>query len=419
MNYPEALEQLYSIGKLKKEWDLEVIQRLLAELGSPQKKMKVINVAGTNGKGSVTVMVASILKEAGHPVGQYTSPHVDDFRERIVFNGEKIPKGRAARLLEKVQAAAVKAGVTPSFFEVVTALALLFFAEKKVAYAVLEAGMGGRLDATNIGGQECCVITNVSLEHTEMLGKTVEEVSREKAALVTGKLCVTGCYGKALTEILRKCEEAGARVVEVKESWEKKRSDEWANECKLRLHGEYNVRLSLLGEHQFQNAALATACIEEMGVKASVAAVEAGLAKAKLPARMEVISREPLVIMDGAHNPAALKALARSLKGFSFNRLLLVMGMMEDKNVEESVAQVAPLASVFVATESRLERSAGAERVASAAEEHCPRVLREKNPGKALEKALREAKKGDLVLLTGSIYVVSEARGANELAVAQ
>ncbi len=401
MSYATVLAELNGIGNLKKEWDLRNIRRLLSLLGNPEQKLRIVNVTGTNGKGSATVMLSAILREAGYSVGTYTSPHMDDFRERISINARMIPPSALVRIYSRMKSLfRLFPRDSLSFFEITTAIALEYFAEKGVDFAVLEAGMGGRLDATNVGPQELLVITTVDLDHTAMLGGTVGEIAREKAGLLRGKILLTGeTKPEALRAFRQACKRKGVRLIQET--------------------SPLAVKLRLLGKHQFRNAAIAAHAARLLVPGISSPAIRNGLSKAFIPGRMEIVSRSPLIVMDGAHNPAAAKALAKSLSLFRRRRLILVFGAMRDKDADGVLRELAPLADVVILNQPALERAMPLKRLARIASKYAKDIKAVRGVRKSLALAKRLAKRGDLVLVTGSLYMLAEARGRNNLAVAQ
>lgn len=422
MDYAQMLSFLYSMRRTGKKWSLREITALLKLLGNPEKSLEFIHVAGTNGKGSVTSMVSSILAEAGYKVGSYYSPHVDSYCERIQLNGKLISPQRVLELFQEILPAREKVPEA-SFFEITTAMALKFFEEEAVDYVVLEAGLGGRLDATNACDSLVSVITNVDLEHMSVLGDTVESIAREKAEIIKpNSSFVTGETKKEAWHVFEeKCKREHARLLRLgKDFYAKKVSctceeNIWA----ITAGTQYEARLRLLGEHQGTNAGLSVAAVESLEERISTRAMEDGLAKAFIPARLEVWEKNPLILMDAAHNPAAMRALAKSLCMFSYDKLILVTGVMGDKDIPGIMREIAPKASAVVANQPKVARAADAGVLAREAKEYCENVLAVSDVRESFNLAKELAGANDLVLLTGSIYMLSEARGRNEFPIDQ
>ncbi len=397
MKYRQAIAALYKLSLFGSVLGLERIRELERRLGRPEKRFKCILVAGSNGKGSTATMIARGLEAAGHRTGLYLSPHVDDFRERISINGKKIGEREVADEYSRVTAVARKMKPQATFFEILTAMALDHFARRKIEWAVLEVGLGGRLDATNIAEPELSVITRVDLEHTDKLGRTLAKIAAEKAGVMRcGKFVVTGAEGAGLKALRQIAREKKARLSTV--------------------NGKYSGKLAMIGEHQKRNAAVAEKALQILGVPAK--AIGRGISKAKLPARLEVMGRKPLVIHDGAHNPAAMKQLSGEIGRMRLKRLILVFGAMKDKDYDAMLREIAPLADEVVINQARLERAAKAGELARAARKYNKRVRVVKDVRESMREARRLAGKKGTVLATGSIYMLAEMRWKNKLRVA-
>ncbi|HEU5393970.1 MAG TPA: folylpolyglutamate synthase/dihydrofolate synthase family protein, partial [Candidatus Methylomirabilis sp.] len=348
MTYPDALQYLYGLQRLGIKLGLENIRRLLQVLGSPERAFRAVHVGGTNGKGSTAAMLAAVLQAAGFRVGLYTSPHLLDFSERIRVNGEPIGPDAVAPLAAEVRAAVEAAFAHapddlpshPTFFEVTTALAFLHFARLGVEWAVVEVGLGGRYDATNVLAPDLTVITNVAVEHQDLLGESLEAIAAEKAGIVKpGIPLVTAAAEPALAVLRRACEERRAPLLHVPGAYS------WLREAPLpdgqvfSLRGpgtdRGSLRISLLGRHQLVNAATAVAAVEalrEGGLPLPEGAIREGLAAARWPARLQVVGDRPRLLVDGAHNPAACRAVRDFLEGEAPGRRLLVFGALKDKD---------------------------------------------------------------------------------------
>ncbi|VVB65974.1 UDP-N-acetylmuramoyl-L-alanyl-D-glutamate--2,6-diaminopimelate ligase [Candidatus Gugararchaeum adminiculabundum] len=401
MKYSEMIRELYSFRRPAGEnWNLEKITELCSLLGNPERKFPSLHVTGTNGKGSVVAMGAGILREAGFKVGAYFSPDVDGYEERFQINGKPVSKEKIAEVYERIRPSVLKVrGI--SFFEITTAIAFQLFADEKVDYAVLETGLGGRLDATNLCDSKVCVITNVSIEHTDLLGKTIEEIAREKAGIIRkkGSAVVTGAEGKALAVIEKRCEEIGCELQVVAKTQ------------------KYEGKIGLRGEFQKTNAALAIEAVKALGIKVGEKWIEAGISEAFLPARMETVSEKPLVIMDGTHNPAAMKVLAGEIKrmnekdGAIERKAIVVFGIMKDKDCEGVLKELAPVAEMIIVTQPKVGRARDAEEVAEKARKVCKKVVKMANSAEAFAYAKKQAGGKGFVLVTGSFYLIGEIRG--------
>lgn len=400
MQFEEAVAYVHSLGETDMKLGLERFTALCERLGNPQEKLRTIHVAGTNGKGSVTAMVSSILKHAGYKVGSYYSPFVYDIRERFQINSEMISKEDFTRLVNFIRPHAVALAETehghPTEFEIKTAIAFLYFVEQGVDFAVLEVGLGGRLDATNIVNPLVSVITNVSLDHMDRLGDTIAEIAGEKAGIIKRNVpLVTAAEGEALDVIRRACEERNSELRLVHP-----------------LNGD--LKLGMKGEFQQINAATAIKAVEilrEKGINISEEAVRTGLEKAYLPGRLEVLREKPTLMIDGAHNLDGAQKLIHALKEwFTYDKLILVMGMVSGHSVEDVVGTLAPHADKFITTAPQSIRAASAASITEVAEKHCTDVEQVEPVSEAVRRALEIAGEDDLICVTGSFYTIGEAR---------
>ena len=430
MTYQEALKYLDSFINYEKQdgydynksFKLDRMSRLAASLGNPQDSVKSVHVAGSKGKGSTCAITHSILKCAGFRAGLYTSPHLSSFRERIRINDTLISEGETARLMERVRAAvdAMKDD-PPTFFEAYTALAYLYFKEKKADIAVYETGLGGRLDATNILNPLVCAITPISYEHTDRLGNTLAEIAGEKAGIIKeNSVCVAAPQEKeALDAIEKVCRDRNAKLILVGRDilFEELPSDgmrEYFNI--LGLLGEYaRLETGLLGPHQIVNAATAVGIIEALknkGLPVSGDAIREGIASAKWAGRLEVVGRNPLVVLDGAQDRASAKTLANAVKKrFGYKGLRLVLGVSKDKDIKGIIEELLPLAESVVLTKARItERAAEPSMIKNFITAKDKDVMMTSSVEEALEKARLAAGRQDLILITGSLFVVGEAR---------
>jgi dihydrofolate synthase / folylpolyglutamate synthase len=415
-------EWLCSFDKYGWIFGLERISFLLERLGNPHCKLQVIHVAGTNGKGSVCQYVSSILQKAGYRVGLYLSPHVEHFSERIVVNNQEISDEDIAMLVAQVRPLVEdmkKNNNTPTFFEIVTALAFLYFKDQRVDYAVVEVGLGGRFDATNVVIPLVSVITNISLEHTDILGKDLVSIAGEKAGIIKEHVpVVTAASNDARTTIQKVAQEKNAPIVCIERTmW--KRTSFHENIQEFVIQGafkDYTVKTSLLGIHQGENIAVAIVAVEQLqmsGVFIADGGILDGIAAATHPGRMEIVSEKPFILLDGAHNPDGMAVLATTLQqDFSFHRLILVLGILKDKDIATMLSTILPLADVLIVTRSANLRAADPLALKQMIEQNDvhKKVFVENSIPEALNHAKRLAKRSDLICVSGSLFTVGEAR---------
>lgn len=454
MHYPAAIKYLesfinyekISVYPYKESLKLERISNFLDLIGRPQDHLKCIHVAGTKGKGSTCAFIAYILKEARFKVGLYTSPHLIDFRERIrileyrdcsrrkLFFPRRglslkdfvgmISRTDLVKTLESIKLAIEKFNKISeygplTFFEIYTALAFEYFKNKKTDFVVLETGLGGRLDATNVVNALVSVITPISLEHTQKLGNTLREIAREKAGIIKSLLrvqfpkkanalfkeavpltswelkpiVISAPQEKEAQVIIRKrCKEAGAKFIEVK------RFD--------------NVKINLIGRHQLINANVASVAVKvlrEYGFKISDTAIKSGLVKTIWPGRCEVIARNPAVVLDGAQNVASAQVLSKAIKdNFKYKKLILVLGISDDKDIKGMCDELYNLADIVIVTQANNPRAAKPETITRQFNSNEIKITHSIKEAKKL--AYKLAGKKDLILVTGSLFVVGEFR---------
>jgi dihydrofolate synthase/folylpolyglutamate synthase len=417
-----AFEWLCSFDKYGWIFGLERITSLLEQLGNPQSELKVIHVAGTNGKGSVCKFISSILQKAGYTVGLYLSPHVERFSERIVVNDQEISEEDLAMLVAQVRPLAEEMkqnNNTPTFFEIVTALAFLYFKNHKVDYAVVEVGLGGRFDATNVVTPLVSVITNISLEHTDILGKDIASIAFEKAGIIKDQVpVITAATQNARETIEDVARERNAPIVCIDRTmWDrasfKGKYQEFAIQGSFK---DYTVKTSLLGLHQGENIALAIAAVERLqmgGVYITDSDILDGIAAAVHPGRMEIVSEKPLILLDGAHNPDGMNMLAKTLKeDFSPHRLILVLGVLKEKDIKTMVSAIVPLSDVIIVTKSANPRASDPLLLKETIErfDANKKIYVEASIPEAVDRAKRIAKQKGMICVSGSLFTVGEAR---------
>lgn len=395
---------------------LERMEHLLRVMGNPERSLRVIHVAGTNGKGSVAAMTASVLQEAGYSVGLYTSPHLSDYFERFLLNGRPMAKERFAELVSDMKAIAERineeTGDHPTVFETLTAMMYRYFAEEGIDWLVQETGLGGRLDATNLTEAELAVITTIGHDHLEILGSSLEDVAFEKAGIIKkNALVVTGIKEDSLLKVIKqRVSEENAKLITVK-GIEYLGSD--LSGTSFSVDG-YTFKTSLIGEHQAHNGALVygiVKALEEKGVVVPLESFAIGLLNTKWPGRLEVIQKRPLVVLDGAHNPEGVIALKSSLCIFPRKRLIMVVGILKDKQREEMLKEMLPLADLVIYTKPSSMRASLAEEVLEISKEiSSVPCLAVSEPSLALEQAIAKADEEDMVLVWGSLYLIGELR---------
>ena len=402
MNYTEALNFIHTIPKFRRPLGNANLARLLEILGNPQKKLKFIHIAGTNGKGSTAAMTAEILKRSGYRTGLFTSPFLEVFNDRIRINGEYISDSDLADCTERVKTAMEENDALVSEFAFVTAMAFLYFYEKKCDFVVLEVGMGGKLDATNVIDKSLVsVICKIALDHTQYLGDTIEEIALEKCGIIRENGIAVSYPNDKVIDIIKQCaSDKKARLI-------------IADKPKITENGfiykgkEY--ALSLKGAYQPQNAAVALEVINALhkqGIKIPEKAVTDGLENTHWAARFEFVAGN--VIIDGGHNIDGIRALKKSL--LNLNReIILVMAMMQDKAYEECIREIAPIAKTVVATEVDMPRCLRAEKISDIIKSMNLPVIVNTNPHKALQNAL-EIADGALVCVCGSLFLAGEIR---------
>ena len=423
-DYQESLKYLVNLTTFGINFGLERIRELLKRLGNPEKALRVVHVGGTNGKGSTTVMIARILQEAGYEVGVFTSPHLHDWRERIVINNRKISKGRTVRAINclrpYLEAMVAEGFEHPTEFEVTTALALLYFAEENVDFALIEVGLGGAIDSTNVVSPLISVITNIGMDHMDYLGPDLISIAKVKAGIIKpNSIVVTASKNPDVIDVFREQAKAVGvplLIVEKDISWESTWRGELEQEFNLTgLTAVYSkLRLRLSGFHQLRNAATAVTVCELLqsryGARIPQEAIYAGLHRAKLPGRLELLSQEPKILLDGAHNLDGAQALMQALPLYSRDRLILCLGMLADKEREKVVNLLVPLADEIIITCPDSPRAGNWSALGRMAEQHSRPVTCIKDPKEAVKFALSCLKGNDMLCVTGSIYMLADAR---------
>ena len=417
--YQNCLKNMYGLRRFGIKLGLSTIRKILAGLDNPQNSFACIHVAGTNGKGSVASSLASILTRAGYKTGLYTSPHLVDFNERIQVNDRPISNNRVVesyRAIKKVHTGDRE----PTFFEFATVMAFYEFARQKVDWAIIETGMGGRLDATNIIRPRLSIITNISLEHRDYLGNTLSQISGEKAGIIKYRTpVITGIrQKKALSVVEEKAAEKSAPLYRFAKEFKTRRNASGTFSY-YGIHATWHdLKTGLIGSHQVDNAALVLAACEVIKKRAprlSPAKIRSGLSQNRWPGRLEVVSENPTIILDGAHNFIAARNLGRFLStNFSNRNITMVIGILDDKPYKAMLNCLLPTAKRVILTKAKINRAMEPEQLEPVARKITPNVTLITGVKQALEHAINTTSKNDIICVAGSLYVVGEAKEALE-----
>lgn len=404
MNSVEAIDFIHSLERFGSKLGLETTTELLSRIGNPQDKLKFVHVAGTNGKGSTSSYIANSLMAAGYKTGIYISPYVNVFNERIQINGQYIPDDDLAEYATIIKDA-IDNTCCPTEFEVVTAIGMLHFAKNNCDYVVLEVGLGGRFDATNvISTPEVAVITSISIDHTEILGDTIGKIAYEKCGIIkNGGKVVSYCDNETeANDVIKKtslenncsltiCDKSLITPLEFKKG---KTTFNYKGE-------EYSI--SMIGKHQIYNAVTAIETLFALGIP--VDTIKQGLYKTQFGGRLEIINENPTVLIDGAHNYSGVLALKDALtKYYGDKKITLVMGILKDKEYEKCIKELAPLAQNFIATEPQNPRKLDKEQLGNIASKYNSNVIVAQNKEDAIKKALEIG--NDVICICGSLYLI-------------
>ena len=436
MDFQQAEDYIFSYNDYEKmpvshaaaNYDLRRMEELLARMGNPHLVAKSVHIAGTKGKGSVAAMVASVLSCAGYVTGLYTSPHLHTWRERLRVDGMLISEEQFVTLVEKVKPAVEEVNQEATYgqlttFELLTALGFVFFEQRKVDFHVLEVGMGGQYDATNVINPEVCIMTSISLDHTKELGNSTDIIAGEKAGIIKpGSIVVTSSQSDDVMKVIEEtCHERGARLVIVGEdvTWEGTSFD--FDKQSLKVEGklsDYDLSIPLLGQYQIENAAVAVAALEVLAGRRfhiSHDNILTGLANVSWPGRFQILSREPLLVIDGAHNPDSARKLKQSLKRYfdveakkpKANKIL-VIGVSSDKDIAGIASELSPVFDKVIVTRSRHPRAMASSAVAAEFSKNDADVSITVDIPSALTMAMNIAEIEGLVCVAGSLFVVGE-----------
>lgn len=431
MDYKEVMYYVNNMARFGTNIGLKRTEKLLEILGEPHKKLKCIHIAGTNGKGSTTAMLSEILHEAGYRVGMYTSPYIEEFEERMQIDGKNISKEQLINVVSRVKEAVDKVvdmGYdNPTQFEIVTCAMYLYFYEQKVDYAVIEVGMGGRLDSTNVINPILTIITSISLDHMQVLGDTVEKIAREKAGIIKKNVPLVlyphePSVQKVIEEVciknnskIIKVHKESAKYIENKKVVNKNGVQAVMQRLQIKTKNDtYDLELCLLGKHQILNCAVVINAVEELinlGLNISKENIQNALKNVVWPARLEIIKNKPTVVLDGAHNIDGVINITESIDTyFQYDNLILILGILADKQVDSMIEVIAPKAKkVFTVTPNsdRAELSEDLKNAVLKYNKNCEAFLEYE---KAYDTALNYCGENDLLLICGSLYMVGDMR---------
>ncbi|ARC84444.1 bifunctional FolC family protein [Clostridium argentinense CDC 2741] len=429
MNYDEAIKYIKETAKFGSKYGLERTEKILEFLGNPHKHIKTMHVAGTNGKGSTTAMLTSILMDAGYNVGTYISPYIEEFEERIQINRNNIPKEELAEVVTEVSKAVSKVVdlgyINPTEFEIITCAGFLYFHKKNIDYAVIEVGLGGRLDSTNVITPILSIISSISLDHTQILGDTLDKIAYEKAGIIKENVPVILFPQEKVAEdvIEKTCREKNSKLIKVPRDISEyvavTSNTLEGKEIKtqqINLKNEYidSYELSLLGKHQILNSTVVVYAARELmnlGIKISKDNIVNGLKSVQWPGRLEIMKNNPLVVIDGAHNIDGIKKLTESIDlYFKYNKLILILGILADKQVEDMIETIAPKAERIISVTPHSDRAELAEDLKIEIEKLGVRCEAIDSYEEAYKKALSYCNDDDLLLISGSLYMIGDMR---------
>lgn len=417
MDYKKLVDWLENRNIPLGEFTTDNIRTLLKFFQKPQDKLNIIHITGTNGKGSVASFISSSLKENDYKVGKFTSPYITNICEEIEINGEEISEKDFAKIAEEVKEKVElldKKKIFLSGFEILTTIAYIYFVRKDVDFAIMEVGMGGRVDATNVMKKSIPVFAHISLDHANILGDTVGKIAREKGGIIKENSNVFSYPQdqKAKEELQKICREKNSIFNEFKENEiEILSSDEFGSKFNFRDYK--NVEISLIGEHQIYNASLALMVLDSLKEKYNLndEKIKLGIKKAKNLGRIECLSKNPLIVIDGSHNLDSIEKLVENIKKFKYNKLILGFSLLKDKDHLNILKKVENIADKIVLTEIDNERFTDVESLYSEFEKISDKeVFAIKNRGEAVKKTFEIAEKGDLILWCGSLYLIKDIR---------
>ena len=417
--YASCLKAMYGLRRFGIILGLATIRSILNALGDPQNNFYSIHVAGTNGKGSVAAALSSILQQSGYRVGLYTSPHLVRFNERICINNRQISNDAVVKSYQAVQKAHL-GNRTPTFFELTTAMAFYEFARRRVDWAVIETGMGGRLDATNVIDPVISIITNVSMEHRAYLGNTLARIAREKAGIIKQATPVVTAIKQrqAKSVIQRIAGKKSAPLYMLGKNFKVRRQPAGGFSYYGIENTWHDMHTALQGHYQVENAALAIAACELLNknhTSISQQSIRDGLTKTSWPGRLEIVSEHPMIILDGAHNLMAARELAKFLgDNLAQRSITLVVGILDDKPYQSMLKSLLPVCSRVIVTRAKTDRALDPLRLFETAKKTLSDVRIVSDVAQAFTQAVAEADFNDVICIAGSLYVVGEAKAAIE-----
>ncbi|MEO6694842.1 MAG: folylpolyglutamate synthase/dihydrofolate synthase family protein [Ignavibacteria bacterium] len=420
-NYKSSINYLYGLERAGIKYDLKNIKALLKLLNNPERNFKSLHIAGTNGKGSVSSILNSVLIEKGFKTGLYTSPHLIDFRERILFNGKFIPKKHVLNFVNNHYKDIEK--IKPSFFEITTALAFEYFNFKKIDYAVIETGLGGRLDSTNVINPVISVITSIDIDHTEFLGNTIIEITKEKAGIIKKNTpVVIGEVSEVSKRIFKKySKEKMSELIfsenQYKTKIVKKMEHGFYFNIKNGIYSGKNFLFPVIGDYQLKNIKTAFTSLDVISKKEKInftdVQIFAGLQNLKLNSnlhgRFELISKAPKIVIDISHNLQGVRNIKSNLKYFHYEKLYIIFGMMTDKKFKECISELAKIRTAkIILTKPDYKRSAEPEDLYKAVGKKKSSFEVKKNVAEAFDYVINNSSQKDLILITGSFFLVSD-----------
>jgi len=416
--YQRSLDYLYGLEKFGMIFGLTKIEEILEAVGNPHREIQAIHIGGTNGKGSTAAIIASILRKEGYRVGLYTSPHLIRFTERMKVNEKEIEKEEVADLTEWMRERIETAGIAPpfTFFDFTTAMVFLYFKQKMVDLAVLEVGLGGRLDSTNVIDPLLSIITNIGKDHQDVLGKGILRIAEEKAGIIkeSRPLITAATQPKVLRLFSKICREKKAPFFKVGKEFRYGLAGEGSFSYEGLHRKLWDLSLNLRGSHQMVNATTALGAMEildDLGYRVSNDAIVEGLKVVEWPGRLEMVSSSPRVLLDGAHNSEGALSLRESLeKDFQYHHLILLIGIMKDKDVHSILHSLSPLADHIIFTRPSTDRAASPALLRKALGRNGKKAEVIEDFRKAIDRGLSLAGEEDILCITGSLYTVGEAR---------
>jgi len=429
--YQQALDYIYSFidyerlpgSRSRVNYDLRRMDELLERLGNPHLKSRTIHIAGTKGKGSVAAMIASALTASGYITGLFTSPHLHFYNERIMVNGAPIPDEELVDIVEKVKPEIEAVNRDDRYgqlttFEITTAIGFTCFAERNVDFQVIEVGLGGRLDATNVVHPDVCVITAISYDHTEVLGNTLAEIAGEKAGIIKpGSVVISSPQAEEADLVIKQvCHENQARLVKVGRDITHNFIGSEYDRQSVTIHGndaDYNLTIPLLGKHQLDNAAVSIAVLEALvaqGFNLTAESIKTGLENVKWEARLQILNRNPLVIADGAHNTESAMRLRQAIEQyFKYKKAILIIGLSADKNSAGIFSELVPIFDTIIVTRSIHPRAMSTDIIVKELSRQGIQASETDDISTALPLALQMAGEEDLICVTGSLFVAAGA----------